>query len=631
LIAVVAVLASFGCRHAAAPPPRTPLSIVLVTIDTLRADYVSARLTPALDRLAQESIVFQNAITVAPLTLPAHASLLTGQNPPRHRVRDNSVFALPDDILTFPMWLKRHGYATAAFVSAVVLDHRYGLNRGFDVYDDEIAGPERPARDTLARAERWLESTPDRFFVWIHLFEPHAPYRTGSYGGEVAAVDQELAAFFQFLRERRLWNTIVVSITSDHGESLGEHGEQTHGFFLYDATLRIPWLLKAPSASPGTFPHQVRIVDELPTVLELAGTDPLRDPGFAGAALDGGSVAELVERKRSPNLEAYSETFLPRDQFGWSELKSIRTERLKYIEAPQAEAYDLASDPAETRNIIAERPAAALPLKRTLAALEGSASASVRHAPSDPVLVEKFMALGYIGYSPAPAAPRGALPDPKSKLEVYNLTMNALELSERGEASAALEKLRRAERLDPNVAQVEFLTGTILGKLGRFPDAARALERTLELNPRYTAARLKLALAYLRMGQHGPAERALSRVLHDEPQNVRAYHDLAAVAYSAGNLSRAEELERKALAIDPRYAEAWNTLGAIYVVQKNPAAAVDALTTATRLSPANGQAFYNLALALGAAGEVEQARAARARACAVDPKYCAAKPGISDR
>ena len=252
LSALLLLAACRGQRSRAAPR-----SIVLVTIDTLRADHVSPRLTPALDALAKEAVVFDQAVTVAPLTLPAHASLLTGAYPPRHGVRDNQVFALPSEIPTYPSALKEKGYATAAFVSAIVLDHRFGLNRGFDVYDDEIQGPERPAAETLARAERWIDAAARSFFVWVHLFEPHAPYRTGSYEGEVKEVDAALGTFFRHLRDRGLWDDLALSVTSDHGESLGEHREQTHGFFLYEATLRIPWILKVPGLQTRHVPHLV--------------------------------------------------------------------------------------------------------------------------------------------------------------------------------------------------------------------------------------------------------------------------------------------------------------------------------------------------------------------------------------
>ncbi len=619
--AALAALWSSGCNRGS--QPAAPSSIILVTIDTLRADHVNDRLTPALAALSREAIVFDNAFTSAPLTLPAHASLLTGAYPPHHGVHDNHVYALGTDVETFPARLKERGYATAAFVSAIVLDHRYGVNRGFETYDDEIDGPERAAAETLARAERWIESVPRPFFTWIHLFEPHAPYRSGSYAGDVTAADTALGSFFAFLRDRHLWDAAIISVTSDHGEGLGDHREQTHGFFLYDATMRIPWIVKAPGASAGHFRPLVRIVDELPTLADLARAG-LQSPGFPGRTMDGVDLKPYIAKNTSPSVEAYGETFLPRDQFGWSELRSVRTETMKFIDAPDPELYDLTADPGERTNTVQVRTGDRAALERTLHAIvSAERPMSARAAPAnDPLLSEKLMSLGYIGSSPSLAAPGIRLADPKTRIEAYNLIMSAVELSEANRVIDALGKLQQAERLDPDVAQIAFLKGNMFGRLGRYQEAARALERTLALNPQFAGARFKLALALLRLGQADQAALALEGVVRDHPDDYRAWHNLAAIAYSRGDLDRAEQLEQKALAINREYGEAWNTLGAIYIVRRQPAAALDALNAATRLAPRNAQAFHNLALALRALDQPEPARRAATTACSLDRQYC---------
>ncbi len=593
--------------------------MILVTIDTLRADRVSAAVTPHLDRLQQEGVRFSQAITAAPLTLPSHASLLTSLDPPRHGVRDNQVYSLSPSISTFPRTLQAQGYSTAAFVSAVVLQRRFGLNPGFEVYDDEMSGPERPGADTLARARDWLLAAREPFFLWVHLFEPHAPYSAGSYDADVSAADAALGDFFALLRTRGLWDRAVLSVTSDHGESLGEHGEQTHGFFVYDATLRIPWILKAPGLTPGTYPHQVRIVDVLPTMTALAGAEQPPPPSDGRA--DGVALDRVLRSGESAGLESYSETWLPRDQFGWSSLASLRSGSWKYIQAPRAELYDLGEDPGEQTNQLAARPDQSARLGTLLSAIAQRTGPSVA-ARIDPVDAEKFLALGYIG-APGPQRPDGvALPDPKDKLEVYRLTMEAVERSEGGDAQAALARLDRANRLDPNVAQIHYTRGAILGGIGRFADASRALERTLALSPRHVAARFKLALALVRLQQYDRAVIHLQHVLRDEPRNFRAYHNLAAIAYTQGDLDRAEALERQALAIDPGYVEAWNTIGAIYLQRRQPEPAVRALEKAIELNPSSAQAQQNLGLAYRAAGRVESATQAMARACVLDRRYC---------
>lgn len=618
--AAFASLTALGCVRNEGSRTATPSNIILITIDTLRADRVTAAITPTLHQLKVKGVEFTQAVTTAPLTAPAHASLFTGLNPPRHGVRDNAVFSLPPGVPTYVERLQRSGYATGAFVSALVLDSRYGLDRGFDVYDDDVRGVERAAGETLDRAQQWIATATKPFFVWIHLFEPHAPYVAGSYDAEVSAVDRALQPFVTTLGERALWNDAVVSVTSDHGESLGDHGEATHGFFLYDAVLRIPWLVRAPGLSPATYAQQVRIVDVMPTLLRLAGVG---EDTNAGLRIDGVDLSAAMRGATPEPLEAYSETWLPRHQFGWSELTSLRRSGSKFIEAPLPELYDLASDPHESSNIAGNQHQQVSAARRTLAAIASMAAAEDgRRTVTDPALAERFMSLGYIGSSPA-APPGSTLADPKDKIELYTMTMEALELSERGDKRGALAALDRAIARDPNIAQVHFVRGSILGDLGRYAEAAAALERTVALNPRYVTARFKLALAYLRLTKHADAERALESVLRDEPENVRAWHNLATVAYARGDLRRAEELELKAVSLDRNYGEAWNALGAVYIVTKRPAPALEALKTAAALTPTSGQVQANLALAHQALGQSAEAAAARDRACHLDRRYCA--------
>jgi len=596
---------------------------VLVTIDTLRADRVGASAMPALDRLARESIVFARTVSVAPLTLPAHASILTALYPPRHGVRDNHLFSLGADVPTFTEALARRGYATGAFVSASVLNRRYGLARGFGAYDDDTGPLERAAADTFAAAERWLASAPRPAFAWIHLFEPHAPYKTGTYDAEVRAADTALGRFIDGIRQSAFWPDTLVSVTADHGESLGEHGEKTHGFFVYDSTLLVPWITRVPGREAATITSQARLVDVMPTLAEWAGAAIEWPKG----SIDGVSLAAARADSPSPALEAYSETWLPRHQFGWSELRSLRTDRAKFIAAPAPEAYDLAADPGETRNIASSASERVRSMERQLAALERAPVARPPRA-SDPVVAEQLMALGYIAPSGPEVACGAALAgcergeDPKDKIRVYQLTMDALEASELGRPADALEMLRTAERLDARTAQVPFVLGVVLGNVGRFDEAATALERAVALSPRHVLARFKLALAYVRTNRADRAQRVLEGVLRDEPQNVRALHNLAAIAYTRGDLDRAAALEQQAVALDAGYAEAWNTLGAIDILRQQPTRAVAALQRATTIDPTNAQAFRNLAIALRATGDQAAAERAALRACELDRRLC---------
>ncbi|HEX2445064.1 MAG TPA: sulfatase-like hydrolase/transferase [Vicinamibacterales bacterium] len=608
---------------AAEQPPTQPRSIVLVTIDTLRADAIGKG-TPALERLRAESIDFTQAITVAPLTLPSHASLFTGLFPPAHGARDNHLFTLAEGIPTYTEMLKSAGHATGAFVGSIVLGKRYGLARGFGEYDDQVTGPERSGADTVARASAWLSRAREPFFVWLHLFEPHAPYTSGSYAGDVAEADRHTGQLLDAVRARGMWDRAVVSVTSDHGEALGDHGEATHGFFIYDSTLRIPWLLRAPGVTPTRYPHQVRIIDIMPTTMAVAGASRVNAGGVVTAvtAVDAVDVSAHVAGQTDPTLEAYAETLLPKHQFNWSGLRALRTAQFKYIDAPRPELYDLEKDPAERTSDVGAAAGRVTAGKLVLAAIDRRSRQATRGPAADNALSDAFLSLGYIGYAPPPSTGEAALADPKDKVGVYRLVMRAIEESERGDRARALATLADAAKQDPDVAQTHFLAASILGQEGRFREAAAALERTLALNPRYTAARFKLALARLRLRDHAAAERELDLVLKDEPDNVRAIHNLAAVAYSRGDLARAETLERRAVQIDASYVEAWNTLGAIHIVRREAAPALEALKRATALAPRNAQAFANLALAYRLAGDISAADAAAAQACTLDRRFC---------
>lgn len=614
LFSLLAACFSFPTLLAARP------SVLLVTIDTLRADHVTQELTPHLWELGEQSVVFEQAITVSPLTLVSHASLLTGLLPMNHGIRDNSFFVLGKDVPTFPQFFRDQGYQTAAFVSSIVLDSTFGLDAGFDHYDDDFKPPERSSQQTLERALAWVDRVSGPFFLWIHLFDPHAPYQ-GSYSDEVRRADRNLGHFFSQLQQRNLWKDLIVAVTSDHGESLGEHGEKTHGFFVYDSTLHVPLILKAPGLKAGTFPYQVSLVDVLPTILEFVEF-PADLWQQSGIQPDGRGLRSDIQLHRDPERTVYSETFLPRHQFNWSELRSLRTPAWKYIEAPKPELYALDSDPSESRNLWTQANPAAIKLAGRLERL-GRGRGEKQSSQASHFTAERFMSLGYIGYSPPEKEESSPdLPDPKDELGTYLLVMDAIELSERRQPEQALGKLKEAEKNDPNVTQIHFLEGSILGGIGRFPEAIRALEKTLALNPRYVTGRFKLAQAYLASNQLEEAQKTLQVALEQDPGNYRAYHNLAVIAVRQGNLAEAERLERQALELDDSYFEAWNALGAIQISSQRPQPARDALLKALALKPDSGQAYYNLSLAEKALGNLNAAVEAASKACQLDSRYC---------
>ena len=426
-------------------------SVLLVSIDTLRADHVGsygyrAAATPVIDALAARGLRFEQAETVTPLTLPAHTSLLSGTFPAFHGVRDNGSFYVGDEVTTLAEVMKAHGYRTGGFVGAYVLDHRWGIAQGFDHYYDDfdlsrfemaagIDAAQRPGSEVVDHALAWLAGAGDQpFFAWVHLYDPHSPYvppepyrsrfpatLEGAYDGEIAATDAQVGRLIDFLTSsRRLANTVIV-VVGDHGESLGEHGEQQHGFFVYDASVRIPLIVAGPRVPTRAVPDQVRIVDVMPTILELAGVE-------APSAVQGVSLMPLGRGERQ-DLLGFSETWYPRYHYGWSELTAVRDGRYKFIAAPRRELYDTQADPGEQHDIAASNPRVADALERALADMTAKlavAATPQKPRPVEPEVEERLRSLGYVAATVSRATLADRLRgDPKDKIGLYNLLKRA--------------------------------------------------------------------------------------------------------------------------------------------------------------------------------------------------------------
>jgi arylsulfatase A-like enzyme len=410
-----------------------PIGIVLITLDTTRADRLSPYgfmnvSLPHLERLAREGIVFDQATSVAPLTLPAHASLLTGLLPPNHRVRDNADRALALERTTLAEILLARGFRTAAIVGSDVLHPDRGLAQGFELYrtaapvDGVAAHPgQRRGDEVMTDAIKWLDGvTPSRFFLWVHLYDPHRPYDPpepyasiyghNPYVGEIAFADSQIGRLLQAL-DALLDRTIVI-VTGDHGESLGEHGERDHGNFVYENVLRVPLIVRAPGLAPFRVGEVVRLTDVMPTALALLG--------IPVPPVDGVSLLEAMRGQRRLDLEAYSESLYPA-RFGWSPLHALRDGRFKVVDAPRPELFDLDLDPLEEHDISGERPLLARAMIARAAAIAGgraSARTSTSHGPVTPELQARLAALGYAGsaagaWRPGPSS----LPDPKDCID----------------------------------------------------------------------------------------------------------------------------------------------------------------------------------------------------------------------
>jgi arylsulfatase A-like enzyme len=538
--------------------------VVLVTIDTLRADHVGSygaahAHTPHLDTVAAEGVRFEVAVSPAPLTLPSHASLMTALDPPDHGVRHNAIHRLGDGIPTLAEHLDAAGYFTAAFVGSLVLDRRFGLARGFDVYDDAMVGrvsakvgfAERPADRVVDAALAWLDGAPDRFFLWLHFYDPHANYKpppgfasafaSRPYAGEIAFTDAQLGRLVRELRGRWPGGGTLLVVTSDHGESLGEHGEATHSYSIYDATQLVPLLMSGPGVPRGReVASPVRLVDVAPTLLALAGADPL--PEVAGRDL-----RPLIDGSEADERAAYLETLATRIDYGWSPLLGLRTERFKYIRAPRPELYDLRDDPAERRDLAAAEPEVAARLDRLLSQRVG-ASAAPRAEPRLAVgLTEedraRLRSLGYVVPVAAAAATRfdevGG-PDPKDEIALLQLLVEAQKDVEAGRLTSALERL---------------------ADVGDAGTAALAM-------------RAAIAVA---TGDHALAERDARSVLGRQPDRPDILIILGRALAGQGRLRGARAAFEAALLLDPGSPTANTYLGRVTEALDRPAAAADAL------------------------------------------------------
>jgi choline-sulfatase len=547
-------------------------NVLLISIDTLRADHVgaygyAAAQTPTLDALARRGLRFTHASTVTPLTLPAHASLMTGSFPAWHGVRDNGGFYLADDQTTLAEVLRDQGYRTGAFVSSFVLDSRWGINQGFDRYFDEfdlsryegkgLDAVQRPGFETVDRALPWLDQEADRpFFAWVHLYDPHTPYaapepfrsrfpRTmvGAYDAEIASADSQVARLLAALDARGRLDTTVVVVLGDHGESLGEHQEQTHGFFIYEASVHIPLIIAGPRIAASAIADPVRIVDVMPTLLDRLGV-------AIPPAVQGQSLLPLAAGQRR-DLLALSETFYPRYHYGWSDLQAVSDGRYKFIKAPARELYDLETDPGETHNLApsnARRADALEQALRDLQARSTGAAASVAPRAVDPDAEERLRALGYVGGSVSARnldeRPRR---DPKVSIGLYNLLKLAAQDSVDGDIDAGIAKVRRALEVDPQIVEGYTMLGNLHSKAQRFDEAVNDYQHALEIDSEHQGAAFSLALAYKQLGRLADAEAGFERVRALDPKSGKSDWQIADILMQRGDHAGAASLLDAAL------------------------------------------------------------------------------------
>jgi arylsulfatase A-like enzyme/tetratricopeptide (TPR) repeat protein len=580
-LAVLAAAPLLACEPASAPAPGGERAervdrverIVLVSIDTLRADHVGAygaekAETPTLDALAAEGTRFETAISPAPLTLPSHTTLLTGRDPPSHGVRHNGLFRRPPDVLPLAEHLRGAGFATAAFVSAFVLDARFGLDGGFDHYDDElgmlsgavVSISSRPADRTIDAALAWLEHAPERFFLFVHLYDPHAPYDAPEpfasrfvgrpYDAEIAFADAQLGRLRSGIESRFAGGTLWA-VTSDHGESLGEHDEPTHSYLVYDATQRVPLIAAGPGVPRGrVVSGVVALADVAPTLLELAELPAL--PGAGGASL----APALRDGGESPRRAAWVETLATQLDLGWSPLLGARTAAEKYVRAPEPELYELGADPKELRNLASQRRERAAELDRWVEEQLAVGRPVVPSFTPDAEERARLEALGYLrGAGPThadPALGRVGGPDPKREMK-GQVHVDAI-LTLLGERRGA-EALAAYDRIPTPGFAVRLMGANAALLVGDFARAEREARAALEL-AQLPEPWIVIAKVQHHAGHDAEAKRSLERALALDPEKSHAWLGLGVLAEEAGKREEALELYERARALPNVTAEA---------------------------------------------------------------------------
>ncbi|MET0555494.1 MAG: sulfatase-like hydrolase/transferase [Vicinamibacteria bacterium] len=570
LVSLACALTAASCGRRAEAPPQP--NVLLVTIDTLRADRLgcygrTTAETPAIDGLARGGLLFRRAYSPVPLTLPAHATMLTGLEPAAHGLLDNGMVARELGAPTLAERLSAAGYDSAAFVAAHVLNRVFGLDRGFAVYDDGPAEAEggdgffhgvADARGRVDAALEWLRRPrPGRFFLWVHLYDVHAPHVAPEgfgarfadvYDGEVAYVDSQVARLLRALDTMGVAGRTLVVVTADHGEALGEHGEQTHGILLHDATLHVPLVLRLPDRVPAgvVSDRQVGLADLAPTVLGLAGLAP--NERAHGVSL-------LSDPKTERPLWAASE--YPARQYGWARLRALRSGGQKYVEAPRPELYDLARDPGELRNLAAERADEAARWSARLREVErGLAEQATGQAPAeaDAETRERLAALGYGGVAVAAPPPASGLEDPKDRVAEIGRIERAFEALERGDTGSARALFEEAVARFPGSRSAWTGLGQTAAAAGDARTAEKHLLRALAIDPSRAETLLRLAALAEARGDRETEIRHRRRLVELFPRHAASRRRLAGALEGAGRPAEAEAALREGLALeaDPR-------------------------------------------------------------------------------
>jgi arylsulfatase A-like enzyme/Flp pilus assembly protein TadD len=630
-----AVLAAWLSMCACRPVEKArPVNIVLITIDTLRVDGVGCYglrhvETPNLDRIAEKGVLFENAFAQAPLTMPSHASILTGLYPTAHKVRDTGGFTLDPAHVTLATALQRAQWDTAAFVASAVLKKRFGLNQGFAVYDDDMPAEQRRASEVVDAANRWLGSQSGKpFLLWVHFYDPHLPYdppepfRTRyagqPYYGEIAYVDSEVGRLLDSVNRKS--PETIIAVLSDHGEAFSEHGEYAHGIFLYDTTLRIPFLLAGPGVPAGKrLTQTARSIDLLPTLLDLAGVPQVQK-------VQGVSLTPAFGGRQVP-VATYAETLFPKLNMGWSELRSVRVDKWKYIRAPKPELYDVVADPAETQNVAATRPEEVKKLEAQLNSITGGIAEKIEPAAVDSRTLSQLKSLGYLGGSSAREYGTGEKAiDPKDRIQVVKLLFEGMYSDQPQARRVAM--LRRAIGMDPANPALYSNLGDLYSQTGNIKDAVQLYQDALQKGVRTAWLYSRMGQLCLRQGKKTDAIVFFEAAARLNPADFESLQNLAAAYRDTGRLADAENTLNAIVKSGESYAPAFNELGMVWYQKGDATTALSYFEKAASLDPTYQ---LNLARMYKMKGDPARARASFERFLAArgeSPEYSAIVPQV---
>jgi arylsulfatase A-like enzyme/Tfp pilus assembly protein PilF len=630
LLLAIAASAPIG-GPAYAVPQRTRPSILLVTLDTTRADRMgfmgsTRRLTPALDTFAQNAVVFANAFAQAPITTVSHATILTGTYPPFHHVTDFGA-PLAKTIPYLPDLLRQAGYRTGAFVGSLVLDPRTGtapgFDRGFDRYDagfrvrrpgeNRYQTVERRADEVIARASAWIgQDRTAPWFAWVHLYDAHDPYEppadlkdrfaAARYDGEIAGVDRAVGRLL-----RTIDANTIVAVAADHGEALGDHGEDTHGVFLYEPVMHVPLILRVPGTRPERVRARVRLADLAPTLLAAAAITP-------PAAMQGESMLPLAQGQDARDRPVYAETNYPQQAFNWSPLVAWRAERFLLVRAPTPELYDTVTDPAAAQNIASARARVVQGMSAELDAfvrrVTGGATSTAK-AAIDPDLAARLASLGYVSGAGAPES-QGV--DPKDRIATANALHSAVVAVEDGAFQRAIPLLEKVTAAEPGIPLAQLQLGVAYARQKQYARAVPTLRKAVALQPENLFGHYELAVGLYETGDLNTAAKEFELVAARMPSWADAQYSLGSVFARIDRVPDATRCLRRAIELEPRHFRANLLLGRILTLQGQASAAIALLQTATEVDPRSNEAHSFLADAYERTGAVEEASKERQRA-----------------